>query len=140
MLLPILYCEKLIIHNIFTINKDKAMKKNTRKHTHIPKAKKTKKVINVNAKANTKANNFANTLSDSEKQKIANMNKMYDILQEQMSEYLGNLEEKRVNQEKEEIKLSPDEKIKEFNDMLSIFTKFEALSRKLESHIERFEF
>ena len=116
------------------------MKKNTRKHTHIPKAKKTKKVINVNAKANTKANNFANTLSDSEKQKIANMNKMYDILQEQMSEYLGNLEEKRENQEKEEIKLSPDEKIKEFNDMLSIFTKFEALSRKLESHIERFEF
>ena len=118
------------------------MKKNTRKHTHIPKPKNVKII-------KTKANNFANTLSesmndmnkilsDSEKKKITNMNKMYDILQEQMSEYLVNLEEKRIIIEKEEIKLTPEEKIKEFGDMLSIFTKFESLTRKFESHITIF--
>jgi len=119
------------------------MKKNTRKHTHIPKPKKVTKV-------KSKANNFANTLSesmknmnkiltDSEKKKQTNINKMYDILQEQMSEYLQNLEEKRLLLEKEEIKLTPDEKIKEFSDMLSIFVKFESLTRKLESHLASFD-
>jgi bifunctional ADP-heptose synthase (sugar kinase/adenylyltransferase) len=119
------------------------MKKNARKHTHIPKPKKvTKSHLKVNVKAEKLGNKISDSmknmnkiLSDSEKKKVENINKMYDILQEQMEEYLVNLEERTANQEKEEIKLTPDEKIKEFSDMLSIFVKFESLTRKLESHL-----
>jgi len=113
------------------------MKKNARKHTHIPKPKKVKKFANSLSES---MKNMNKILTDSEKKKQTNMNKMYDILQEQMSEYLQNLEEKRLSTEKEEIKLTPDEKIKEFSNMLSIFTKFESLTRKLESHLTSFDF
>jgi acetyl-CoA carboxylase carboxyltransferase component len=117
------------------------MKKNSRKHTHIPKPKNVKKVTKSHLKVEKLGNKISDSmknmnkiLSDSEKKKVENINKMYEILQEQMSEYLDNLEERTANQEKEEIKLTPDEKIKEFGDMLAIFVKFESLTRKLESH------
>ena len=123
------------------------MKKNAKKHTHIPKQKNVKKVTKVKSKAN----NFTNTLSesmknmnkiltDSEKKKQVNMNKMYDTLQKQMGEYLDNLEERTIFQEKEEIKLTPDEKIKEFSDTLSVFAKYESLTRKMETHLNIFQF
>ncbi len=66
------------------------------------------------------------------KQKVENILKMYGILQSQMAEYLLNLQEKEEQQKNENEPMTPDEKIKEFENMLNIFIKFESLCRKLE--------